>query len=181
MNLFVVLTILVLVWAIFSGWRSGLVSQLLSLAGIVGGVVLAVMYGEEVGKMFCFNESYSVIAGFLITFVVIMIVVAVVSRLIAKVLSAIGLGWANRLLGGAFSVLKGLLVLSMLYAAIFALNEQIALINPRFFEESISFDVVREMAKPLMEYWEEAKAAILPELQQALPNAKVTPQSTQTI
>lgn len=175
MNLFDVLTILVLVWTIFTGWRSGLVSQLLGLVGIIGGAILAVAYGAEVGKVLGLNESYSVIAGFLITFVVAMIVVSIVSRMLARVLSAIGLGWVNRILGAAFSVLKGVLVLSMLYAAIFSLNEQFGFIDPAIFEQSLSFDVVREAAAPLMEYWEEAKAAILPELEQVLPNA--TPQA----
>ena len=175
MNLFDVLTILVLVWTIFSGWRSGFVAQLLGLVGILGGAFLAVAYGAEVGKMLGFNESYSVIAGFLITFVVTMIVVSIVSRLLARVLSAIGLGWVNRFLGAAFSVLKGVLVLSMLYAAIFSLNEQLGFISPAIFEQSLSFDIVREAAAPLMEYWEEAKAAILPGVKQVLPNA--TPQA----
>ncbi|MBR2025593.1 MAG: CvpA family protein [Alistipes sp.] len=175
MNLFDVLTILVLVWTIFSGWRSGFLSQLLGLLGIIGGAILAVAYGAEVGQMLGFNEAYSVIAGFLITFVVTMIVVSILSRLLASVLSAIGLGWVNRILGAAFSALKGVLVLSMLYAAIFSLNEQLGFLGPTIFETSLSFDIVREAAAPLMEYWEEAKAAILPELKQALPNA--TPQA----
>lgn len=175
MNLFDVLTILVLVWTIFSGWRSGFISQLLGLLGIIGGAVLAVAYGAEVGQMLGFNEAYSVIAGFLITFVVTMIVVSILSRLLARVLSAIGLGWVNRLLGAAFSALKGVLILSMLYAAIFSLNEQLGFLDPAIFETSQSFDIVREAAAPLMEYWEEAKAAILPELKQVLPNA--TPQA----
>ena len=63
----------------------------------------------------------------------------------------------------------------MLYAAIFSLNEQLGFISPAIFEQSLSFDIVREAAAPLMEYWEEAKAAILPELEQVLPNT--TPQA----
>ncbi len=161
MNFFDILTLIALVWAVISGWRSGFVSQLLGLLGIVLGVVLSIRYGANVGAMFNIDDRFSVIAGFLITFVAALIVATILAKLIARVLSFIGLGWVNTLLGIVLSIVKGLLVLSLLYASIYALNGNLHFIEPDYFDSSVSFDVVRECAEPLLNYWEEAKHNIL--------------------
>lgn len=161
MNFFDIITLIALVWAVVSGWRSGFVSQLLGLLGIILGVVLSVRYGAAVGEMCGIDARFSVVAGFLITFVATLIVATILARLLARVLSFIGLGWINTLLGIVLSTLKGGIVLSMLYASIFALNSNLNFIEPQYFDESLSFDVVRKAAKPLLNYWEEAKQIIL--------------------
>ena len=161
MNFFDILTLVALVWAVVSGWRSGFVSQLLGLLGIILGIVLSLRYGTAVGEMFGIDARFSVVAGFLITFVATLIVATLIARLIARVLSFIGLGWVNTLLGIVLSIVKGLIVLSMLYAAIFALNANLQFVEPQYFDSSISFDLVRKCAEPLFNYWNEAKQALL--------------------
>ena len=161
MNFFDILTLVALVWAVISGWRSGFVSQLLGLVGIILGVVLSLRYGAAVGAMLHLDERFSVIAGFLITFVATLIVATILAKLLARVLSFIGLGWVNTLLGIVLSVVKGLLVLSLLYASIYALNINLQFVEPEYFDSSISFDVVRECAKPLFDFWNDAKQVIL--------------------
>ena len=161
MNFFDILTLIALVWAVISGWRSGFVSQLLGLLGIVLGVVLSIRYGANVGAMFNIDDRFSVIAGFLITFVAALIVATILAKLIARVLSFIGLGWVNTLLGIVLSTVKGLLVLSLLYASIYALNGNLHFIEPDYFDSSVSFDIVHKCAEPLLNYWEEAKQNIL--------------------
>ena len=161
MNFFDILTMVALVWAVISGWRSGFVSQLLGLVGIILGIILSLRYGTAVGEIFNIDARFSVVAGFLITFVTTLIVATILAKLLARVLSFIGLGWVNTLLGIMLSTVKGLVVLSMLYAAIFALNANMQFVEPQYFDNSISFDVVRECAEPLLNYWEEAKQALL--------------------
>lgn len=161
MNFFDILTLVALAWAVISGWRSGFVSQLLGLLGIILGIVLSLRYGAAVGTMFGIDSRFSVVAGFLITFVAILIVATILSRLLAKVLSFIGLGWVNTLLGIVLSIVKGLVVLSMLYAAIYSLNLNSQLIEPDYFNNSVSFDIVRKCAEPLFDFWNEAKRSII--------------------
>ena len=161
MNFFDILTLVALVWAVISGWRSGFVSQLLGLLGIVLGVALSVRYGAAVGELFHIDARFSAVAGFLITFVTTLIIATILARLIARVLSFIGLGWVNSLLGIMLSIVKGLLVLSLLYASIYALNANLQFVEPTYFDNSISFDVVRSCAEPLFKFWNEAKQAVI--------------------
>ena len=88
---------------------------------------------------------------------VTIILIFLVSKLITKTLTLIKLGWLNTLLGIVFAVFKGLLVLSLLYAAIFALNARLNVVEPAKFDSSISFNIVRKAANPLIEYWEKTK------------------------
>ena len=165
MNFFDILTLIAIVWAMISGWRSGFVSQLLGLLGIILGIVLSLRYGAAVGAMLHIAARCSVVAGFLITFVATLILATILAKLLARVLSFIGLGWVNTLLGIVLSVVKGLVVLSMLYAAIYVLNGNLKFIEKRYFEQSLSFDVVRKCAEPLFNYWNEAKRAVVSQTQ----------------
>ena len=74
MNIFDIITIIIALFAIFNGWRKGFISQLLSLVGIVGGVALAITFGDEVGALFKIDAAYSKVVGFIITFFVAAIV-----------------------------------------------------------------------------------------------------------
>lgn len=161
MNLFDIITIVALVWALISGWRSGFVSQLLGLVGIILGIVLSLRYGAAVGELFNIDARFSIVAGFLITFVATLVLATILARLLSKILSFIGLGWVNTLLGIVLSTAKSVVVLSMLYTSIFALNTNLKFVEPEYFNKSISFDIIRELAEPLLDYWNESKQILV--------------------
>jgi membrane protein required for colicin V production len=142
---------------IYKGQKDGFVSQLLGLIGICIGVFLALSYGEIVGSALRIDQQYSTISGFIIVLLATIILIFLVSKLITKTLSLIKLGWLNTLLGIVFALFKGLLVLSLLYAAIFALNTRLQLVEPEKFDSSVSFNIVRKAADPLIDYWEQTK------------------------
>ena len=129
----------------------------LGLIGIGLGVFFAINYGAEVGAMLPIDQQYASISGFVVILIATLIIVVLLSKLITGTLSLIKLKWLNTLLGILFSVFKGLLVLSLLYAAIFALNARLYIIEPAQFDNSISFNIVRKAADPLLDYWEKTK------------------------
>lgn len=157
MILFDIITLVVIGWMIFRGKREGLVSQILGIAGLVLGVVLATRYGEEVGLMLNIEPHYATIAGFVIVVVATALLALILSLIISKTLSLIKLKWLNDLLGILFSVVKGLAILSLFYAAIFAVNERIRIVEPAEFDKSASFNIVRKIADPLLKFWNESK------------------------
>ena len=125
MIFFDIITLAVIGWMIYKGQKDGFVSQLLGLIGICIGVFLALSYGEIVGSALRIDQQYATISGFVIVLLATIILIFLVSKLITKTLSLIKLGWLNTLLGIVFALFKGLLVLSLLYAAIFALNTRL--------------------------------------------------------
>lgn len=157
MIFFDIITLAVIGWMIYKGQKDGFVSQLLGLIGICIGVFLALSYGELVGSALRIDQQYATISGFVIVLLATIILIFLVSKLITKTLSLIKLGWLNTLLGIVFALFKGLLVLSLLYAAIFALNTRLQLVAPEKFDSSVSFNIVRKAADPLIDYWEQTK------------------------
>ena len=57
MNTIDLLVCLVLVLAVWNGWRQGFIVQIFSLAGIVAGIWLAARFGAEVGALLRLDEE----------------------------------------------------------------------------------------------------------------------------
>ncbi len=153
MIFFDIITLAVLVWMIISGIKNGLVAQLFSIAGIAIGIALAIAAGESLGFALSIPPRFAAVSGFLIIFVTVIIITFIVGKLISKILTKAGLGWANRLTGAFFASLKGLVVLGLLYTAIFSLNNTFRVVEAERFDSSASFNVVRKIAQPLLNYW----------------------------
>ena len=157
MIFFDIITLAVVVWMIYKGYKEGFVSQFLGLLGICLAIFFAINYGELVGKMLPIDQQYASITGFIIILIGSVIAIFLLSKLVTGTLSLIKLEWLNNLLGIVFALFKGLAVLGLLYAAIFALNARLEVVEPEEFDDSISFNIVRKAADPLLDYWEQTK------------------------
>ena len=157
MIFFDLITLAAIGWMIFRGKGEGFISQLLSLVGIAIGVALSISFGERIGQALGVNQKFAAIVGFLIIFIITIVAATILTKALSKVISFVGLNWLNTILGVAFSIVKGLVILSMFYAAIYAINERTRFIEPKKFDESVSFNIVRKVADPLIKYWDETK------------------------
>ena len=157
MIFFDIITLAVIGWMIFRGKNDGLVAQVFALAGIAIGVALSIIYGAEVGNLLNLDSQYAEIVGFLIILITAVVIALFISKFVSKTIEFIKLGWLNSILGVLFSVVKGVAILSLIYAAIFSLNERLKVVEPTEFDKSISFNVVRKLADPLIKYWEDTK------------------------
>ncbi|MBQ9138792.1 MAG: CvpA family protein [Alistipes sp.] len=153
MNVFDIITLIFLVLAIFNGWRKGFISQLCSLAGIVGGIALAIAFGESVGAMLGIDAAYSKVLGFIITFIAASIATSLLAKILSSLFSAIGLGGLDTLLGMALSALKYGLILSVLFVAFENLNKDMKLVEQRHFTESKSFEPVSALSETALEWF----------------------------
>ena len=94
-------------------WR-GLVQELLSLAGWVAAFYLAQMYAPLTANALPMEGSSQMLryaVGFVVTFIAVLVATVLVSWLVKKMVSAVGLGPLDRLLGGLFGGLRGVVVL----------------------------------------------------------------------
>jgi membrane protein required for colicin V production len=94
-------------------WR-GLVHEVLSLAGWAAAFVLAQMYAPQAAAWLPMEGSSQMLryaAGFVATFVAVLIATVLVSFVVKKLVSAVGLGPLDRLLGSLFGLLRGLVIL----------------------------------------------------------------------
>jgi membrane protein required for colicin V production len=167
MILFDVLTLAVIVWAIVRGWQSGFISQFLSFLGIMVGLFIAVHCGDGLGEMLGVSPEIASVVGFLIIFIFVIIISAILSKLLSKMISKVGLQWLNIALGCLFSILKCMVILSLFYSALYALNLRLRFTDAQNFDNSITFNPIRSMSKPVLDLWD---AAAAPELEKANQN-----------
>ena len=100
------------------------------------------------------DDEVAAAGGFVTALVVVILVVAIAGRVVRKVFHFAGLGVADTLLGIAVSVLKYLLVLSVLFSAFDALNEDYCLVGPRTIERSKSYKPVRWLSESIFPFLE---------------------------
>jgi membrane protein required for colicin V production len=106
--------IAVLVISLLVGAWRGLVVEVVSVASWLAAFVLAQWFAPDVAAklpMAGAAEQVRYAAGFVLVFVATLFVGALIGFVISKLLSAVGLGAINRLLGALFGVLRGVLLI----------------------------------------------------------------------
>ncbi len=101
-----------------TGLKAGIVKMVLSLAGVIIGTVLAGRYYVALAGQLTFISQANVakVVAFAVIFIVILLIASVVAAVFKRVLSAVMLGWANRLGGAFLGVVLGTLFCGALLA-----------------------------------------------------------------
>ncbi|MDY6906692.1 MAG: CvpA family protein [Chloroflexota bacterium] len=115
------LDILIIVFLVLSTllgvWR-GMISTILPLAGLIGGIVLAGRYYNVVGGWLPIdNPEYAKWTAFAIIVVVVLIVAIILALLLKRLLRRMYLGWADMLGGGILGLLLGAIMTAAILAA----------------------------------------------------------------
>ena len=104
--------------AILIGLRIGIIKAVLSLAGLIVGVILAGHYYAPLSGQLSFIPQASVakIVAFAIILIGVMVIAGVLASLLKWAASAIMLGWVNRLGGAVFGLFLGAIFCGALLA-----------------------------------------------------------------
>lgn len=138
MNWLDIVIIVLLAIAVWTGWRQGLVTQILGLAALVLGIFLAWKYGEAIGIWLGVEAETAWIAGFAIVFIVVLVAVVLIGRLTRGLFRIVGLGVFDNMLGALFSALK-----MVLFAGLLMMFDPGARAVPESVREgSVMFEVV---------------------------------------
>ena len=116
-----IVLLVILGLAAFQGVRAGLIKSVLSLAGMMVGIFLAIRLYDDFGSWlngFISNASIANVVAFVIILLAVVLVATVVSSLLGGLISAIGAGWLNRIGGAIFSLLLSTVVLGALLAVL---------------------------------------------------------------
>lgn len=91
------------------GFRAGIIKAVLSLAGVIVGVILAGRYYVPLSEQLTFitHAGAAKIVAFAIILIVVMIIAGVAASLLKWAASIVMLGWVNRLGGALFGFVLG--------------------------------------------------------------------------
>jgi len=118
MNWLDIVIIVVAVLLGLAGLRQGIIRTAFGIAGLIGGIVLAGRYYDELAALLSSSGATWVnIAAYAIILIATLIVAGVVGSLVAKLVHLVLLGWLDRLVGCVLGVFIG----GLLCAAVLAI------------------------------------------------------------
>ncbi len=123
MNPFDILIIVILGYSFVRGLFRGLVKEISSIIGVLGGFYAAYTYYRHLGNLLSgviHDVSYLNILSFLIIFCGVLILVSVLGVIIKYLLNIAFLGWVDRIGGVVFGLAKGILIISVLFISLTA-------------------------------------------------------------
>ena len=142
-----------------AAFMRGLIRSLLSLAGVLLGILLACLYGHRLAvamTKWISSPALADIAGFVLILVGVIALAALLGRVLKGAVSAVGLGFMDRLGGACFGFARGVLVLAALLLPLAPLVRslpvaQTSLLLPYLLPAAhgISFVVPRDFGKRL--------------------------------
>jgi membrane protein required for colicin V production len=118
MNPFDILIIVIFGFCLVRGLFRGLVKEVSSIIGVLGGFYAAYSYYIVVAKglsRFIADAAYLNILSFLIIFCLILIIINILGIIIKYLLNIAFLGWVDRIFGVLFGMIKGILIVSVIF------------------------------------------------------------------
>ncbi|MBL8473444.1 MAG: CvpA family protein [Rhodocyclaceae bacterium] len=102
---------------LLGAWR-GLISEIIALVAWVAAFFIARLFGPALGAMLPLaDEAVRMVAGFALVFILVLIAAGLLRLALRALLHAVGLALADRLLGAAFGILRGVALILVLALA----------------------------------------------------------------
>ncbi|MGD8513659.1 MAG: CvpA family protein [Deltaproteobacteria bacterium] len=121
MNALDIITALIVGFCLIRGIFRGIIKEITSILGVFIGFYAAYIYYPILARWLSdliANRSYLHILSFFLIFVTVLLAVGFVGMILRHLLKAAALGWADRILGGTFAMVKAVLIVSVLLIAL---------------------------------------------------------------
>ena len=117
MNTLDTVLVVVLVISAALGLYWGVIRQLLSVAGLIAGIVLATRYGGRVAgalSSFISNDMATQVLGFLFVLIAVSALASLLATILRRSVGLLFLGWADHLIGGLLGLFQGALACTVI-------------------------------------------------------------------
>ena len=108
-------------YCLLRGLFRGIIKEITSIVGVFIGFYGAYTYYPLVAvwlSSLIANKSYLSIISFFLIFTILLLAVGFVGVILKHIFKAAALGWADRILGGTFAMVKAVLIISVLLIAL---------------------------------------------------------------
>ncbi len=173
-----ILVLLVLAVSALIAFMRGFIREVLTIVGVLGGMAAAYHLGplllptiegwlgvdptaEDPQKLFDLIPYTYVAQGLAYgaVFIVVVVILSIISHMIAEAVKSVGLGAIDRTLGVIFGLVRGVLLLGILYLPVYLTIEKET--TNQWFEGSKSYVYIEMTAQEIAEYLpEEAKKSL---------------------
>lgn len=149
MNWLDAIIVVILILSLVMGFINGLVKEVASLAALILGIWGAIKFSSftaaKLYDYFDMTGHYVGIVAFIITFALIVVVIHFIGVIADKIVNAAALGFINRILGIVFGLIKSVLIMSVVFAVLNAINEKRPFLPKKTIEESMFFTPISDI------------------------------------
>jgi membrane protein required for colicin V production len=120
-----ILLTIILIASVLEGLKKGLARTGIGFAAVIVGLLCGLWFYDEVGDFFTgmiHTRAVADAAGFLAIFIAAILLGALIGELIARLMKLVHLSWLDRVLGGAFGILRGALAGAILVLVLTAFS-----------------------------------------------------------
>ncbi len=153
MNIIDIIILLILAYALFEGFREGIVVQACSIVGIAVGIWCGSKYGDTIANFLQIESDYSSTWGFIITLIVAILLVGIVARIARQILHFAGLSAVDKILGMALSLFKYVVIMSLMLSAFGFINSNVELVNSNTLAKSKLYQPIVNTTKWATPAW----------------------------
>lgn len=134
---------IILIIGLYYGIKNGLFVEIASIISFILGVFLAIKFSylmkSFLESFVSWNPQTIQITAFVLTLILVVIGVHFLAKIFTKIADFAFLGWANKLAGGIFSVLKTALLIGIVLNLVQKINMNNQLISKEKQEKSIFY------------------------------------------
>jgi membrane protein required for colicin V production len=150
MNWIDAVIVVILILSLVMGFINGLVKEVASLAALILGIWGAIRFSTftaaKLYDYFDMTGRYVGIIAFLITFAIIVVIIHFIGILADKIVNAASLGFVNRLLGIVFGLLKSVLIMSVFFVVLNAIDARRSFLPKETIEHSRLYNTISDIA-----------------------------------
>lgn len=159
-----IVILLPLIIGLVRGLMKGFVTEIIAILAVVFGFLGAKLWGAQfsawITTQFTWPQPVCDAVAYALLFLAITLALNVVGRLFSKLLKAINLGWINRLLGGAFGVMKWALIVLAVVFCVNKADEYFHFLKPELKAQSLLYPKAVIYADKALNYIQSAAPAI---------------------
>lgn len=159
MNYIDIIFLVPIVWFTYQGFKRGFIIELSSLVALILGIYAALYFSGYAAEFLMDNlnmgPKYVPVLSFIVTFIVIVFLVYSVGKILEKIIDMVALGFLNKLAGGVFGLLKGVVLISVVLMIMNYFNDD--LISTKKKKNSMLYAPIEGIAPLLwenMQNWE---------------------------
>jgi len=150
MNWIDLIIVVLLILSIIGGFTNGLVKEVASLAGLILGIWGAIKFSSftaaKLYEWFDMTGQFVGIIAFIVTFGIIVVIIHFIGIIADKLIDAIALGFLNRILGMVFGFIKSVLILSVIFCVLNAIDARRHFLPREAIEGSRFYNPVSDIA-----------------------------------
>ncbi len=133
----------IIVLAVFQGYRRGLIVGLFSLVAVIIGLAaamkLSIVAGKYIGKVIKISDEWLPVISFAVVFLLFILLIRLAARVIEKTIEIAMLGWVNKIGGIIFFAA----IYTLVFSVVLFYAEQMKWIQPETIKKSVTYSFVQ--------------------------------------